>query len=313
MLLGYSLSANEGNGLFGYNFLIIYNCATAAGAIMKEKSLSPLRIGMVNFINTAPIHETWKSTVQPSSYRLIEAVPSKLNRMLAAREIDLGFVSSYEYCVRPEQYRILSDLSISANGSVGSVFLFSRIKPQALNGCRLLLSRQSETSVGLLKIILEEFYGVKPGYTSGSVNEYDGGNFDGVLAIGDQALTMARQTDFPYRMDLGEVWKHHTGLPFVFALCCVQEELCVSRLQNIKDVHRQLVRCRKQGQQNLDWICKTVASRLVMDRKDCQNYLSGIEYDLDLEKQEALNRFFSYLIKRGEASSNALPLKIQSL
>lgn len=280
---------------------------------MNNQSLPPLRIGMVNYINTAPIHETWKSSVQSASYSLIEAVPSKLNRMLAAGEIDLGFVSSYEYCVRPEQYRILSDLSISSNGSVGSVFLFSRIKPQSLNGCSLLLSSQSETSVGLLKIILEEFYGVKPSYTIGSVSEHGDGTFDGVLAIGDQALTMAKQTDFPYRMDLGEVWKHHTGLPFVFALCCVQEKLCVSRPQNIKDVHHELVRCRRQGQQNLDWICKTVASRLVMDRKDCQNYLSGIEYDLDLEKQEALTRFFSFLIKRGEASSDALPLKIQPM
>jgi len=280
---------------------------------MNNQSLSPLRIGMVNYINTAPIHETWKSSVQSSSYRLVEAVPSKLNRMLAAGEIDLGFVSSYEYCVRPEQYRILSDLSISSNGSVGSVFLFSKLEPQSQNGCRLLLSSQSETSVSLLKIILEEFYSVKPHYTIGSVNEYTDGNFDGVLAIGDQALTMARQTDFPYRMDLGEVWKHHTGLPFVFALCCVQEELCISQPQNIEDVHRELVRCRKQGQQNLDWVCETVASRLVMDRKDCQNYLSGIEYDLDLQKQEALSRFFSFLIKRGEASSDALPLKIQSL
>ena len=64
---------------------------------------------------------------------MVEAPPSTLNQMLAAGDLDLGFVSSYEYGVRSQQYRILPDLSISANGSVGSVFLFSRIDPKLLD------------------------------------------------------------------------------------------------------------------------------------------------------------------------------------
>lgn len=280
---------------------------------MKMTDSSRLRIGMVNFINTAPIHETWKNSIHPPAWQLIEAVPSRLNQMLAGQEIDLGFVSSYEYCARPEQYRILSDLSISANGSVGSVFLFARVSPKLLSGSRLLLSSQSETSVGLVKIILEEFYGVKPDYYSGFVSDHSHDEFDGILAIGDEALQMATEGNFPYKMDLGEVWKEHTGLPFVFALCCVQEKLCVKRPQDIQAVHRELVRCRKEGQKNLETICANVAHRLPMDVMDCQNYLGGIEYDLGPVKKEALDRFFSYMIQRSEASPNALPLKIQSL
>jgi len=272
-----------------------------------------IRIGMVNFINTAPIHETWKKSSHPPVWQLIEAVPSKLNRMLAAGEIDIGFVSSYEYCMRPHQYRILSDLSISANGSVGSVCLFSKIDPKNFNGCHLLLSNQSETSVSLLKIILEEFFSVQPNYYSGSISDDLRDDIDVVLAIGDEALRLADDKQFRFRMDLGEVWKDHTGLPFVFAVCGVQEKLCVEKTQLVHTVHRELVRCRDEGQRNLDAICQLVAPRIPMSQKSCRNYLDGIEYDLNLEKIKALETFFQYLIQRGECSVEALPLKIEPL
>jgi len=67
-------------------------------------------------------------------WTLYDLLAARLNEMLARGEIDLGFVSSHEYGMRPECYEILEDLSISAHGSVGSVFLFSRIKPEMLSG-----------------------------------------------------------------------------------------------------------------------------------------------------------------------------------
>lgn len=268
---------------------------------------------MVNFINTAPIHEMWKMVPHPSDWEMIEAVPAKLNRMLAEGKIDLGFVSSHEYCVRPEQYRILSDLSISSNGSVGSVYLFSDIEPERLDGRRILLSNQSETSVSLLKIILEEFYGIRPEYLSGRISHDLNEEIDGVLAIGDEAIRLAGEDRFKFRMDLGEVWKAQTGLPFVFSVCCVQEDMCVKEPEMIDKVHRELVRCRMEGQHNLDTVCKIAAPKIPVSLEACKNYLEGIEHDFNSKKQEALKTFFRYLIRRGEASENALPLKIEFL
>jgi chorismate dehydratase len=68
-----------------------------------EKSSGAARIGMVNYINTAPIYETWKKQgAQPAGWQMVEAPPVTLNRMLAAGDLDLGLVSSHEYCIRPE-------------------------------------------------------------------------------------------------------------------------------------------------------------------------------------------------------------------
>jgi chorismate dehydratase len=275
---------------------------------MKETVTA--RIGMVNYINTAPIYETWKQRAHPEGWQVVEAPPATLNRMLAAGELDLGFVSSHEYAVRPEQYRILADLSISANGSVGSVFLFSRIDPALLDRCSVLLSGQSQTSVFLVKIILEEFYGVKPSFVSGDVGAELPEETQALLAIGDQALRLVGDKRFPYQLDLGAVWRQHTGLPFVFAVCAVREEFYHAHPETLRHIHQEFVFCAHEGRDNLEVICALAAHRIPMHPDECFVYLRAIEYDLGREKQLALERFFRYLIARGEGVAQSLPLKI---
>ena len=267
------------------------------------------RIGMVNYINTAPIYEVWKKTVDDEQYIVIEEPPSVLNRMLAANEIDLGFVSSFEYCARPEKYRILRNLSISASGPVGSVFLFSQVPAEKLHNKLILLSNQSETSVCLVKIILEEFYHIQPQYISGEVAGEISKSCQAVLAIGDDALRLVSTDNYAYQFDLGEIWHNLTGLPFVFSVCVVQEEFCRHHGSLTRRIQENLIRCREQGKRELTEICKIVAPRIPMDVDKCNNYLTALQYDLSERKCLALEKFYSFLIRRGEASKSALPLK----
>jgi len=269
------------------------------------------RIGMVNFINTAPIYEVWKERISRSDWQVIEAPPSTLNRMLAADELDLGFVSSREYCLRPGKYQILADLSISATGPVGSVFLFSSCELRQLDGKHVLLTGQSDTSVSLVKIILEEFYQVRPVYEVGDLfSRLDHGeDIDAVLAIGDEALRLKYEDRYSFQFDLGEIWNSRTGLPFVFAVCAVRQEYAERNRNEIEEIHQELLTCRLLGQQRLEEICGLVAPRIPMTTDACHAYLQAMEYDLGQEKQKALEEFFSYLIKRGEAVPGSLPLK----
>lgn len=268
-----------------------------------------VRIGMVNFINTAALYEVWKESVRNPAWQVVEAAPADLNRMLASGELDMGLVSSHEYAERPEMYQILPDLSISATGAVGSVFLFSRFAPNELNGKQVCLSAQSKTSNGLIKIILEDFYGVRPVYGRiGSGDGFDG--FQAVLAIGDQALRLKYDGSFPYVLDLGDVWQQQTKLPFVFAVWAVNEKFAARRSACLRAIHQELIRCAHEGRARLEQISKRVAPRIPMAEDDCLRYLQGIELDLSPDKITGLEVFYQYLIRRNEAMPNALPVKI---
>ncbi|MEN8231490.1 MAG: menaquinone biosynthesis protein [Thermodesulfobacteriota bacterium] len=271
---------------------------------------SKVRIGMVNFINTAPLYDIWQRTVNRPEWNVVEAAPSVLNRMLYANELDMGLVSSQEYAAHPQDYLLLDDISISASGPVGSVYLFSRCDPSLLAGRTLLLSGQSQTSVSLVKIILEKFYHVMPNYEVGSVLEaQENENIQAVLAIGDEALLLAQNKTYHHMIDLSKIWHEKTSLPFVFAIWAMREEFCRRNPKVVMEVHRQLLRCRNEGKQKLKAISKRVAPRVSMDTEACYEYLRGIEHDLSPDKKKGLIRFIEYLIERGDGAAEALPLK----
>ncbi len=270
------------------------------------------RIGMVNYINTAPIYEIWKERSHPADWQIIEGQPSHLNKLLVTDQIDMGFVSSYAYAAHPERYQIFADLSISASGPVGSVFLFSNHQPEALDRHLVLLTRQSDTSICLVKILLEEFFRVRPRYAVGNVYgpEVKTSGASAVLAIGDDALRIKAEQRYPVQLDLGELWHRTTGLPFVFSVCAVREDFLKTEPETARAIRQTLVDCREQGAGRMPEICDRVARRIPMDCQECSHYLHGIEHDLSPLKIRALERFFQYLIDRGEAPHNALPLKI---
>lgn len=280
----------------------------APGAAVR----GPARIGMVNYINTAPLYEPWKRRGAEGDWCVEEAPPATLNRMLAAGELDLGFVSCIEYGVHPWLYRIMPDLSISANGPVGSVFLFSKVPVKELDGQLVVLSSQSDTSVLLTKVVLEEFYGVRPRYQRGELNSVNREACAALLAIGDDALRLVEDGSFPVQLDLGEIWKKHTGLPFVFAVCAVREDFCAAQPELLAAIHRRFIECREEGRARLKDICMIAAPRIPMEVSACLAYLKGIEYDLAAEKLQALEKFFGYLVARGEIDPGALPLKIHN-
>jgi chorismate dehydratase len=273
------------------------------------------RIGMVNYINTAPIYEIWKEQAQRPGWTVTEAPPAVLNRLLAAGAIDLGCVSSYEYAVRPAQCRIMADLSISATGPVGSVFLFSSLPPERLDDQLVLLTGQSDTSVCLLRIILEEFHGIRPRYERGEIfaPRLPGAETPAaVLAIGDEALRLSsgQARRWPIQIDLGECWHQQTGLPFVFAVFAVREDFLRDHAGEARAVREALLDCRRQGLARLPEICRCAAPRVPMNEDACLRYFQSLEYDLGPAKQQALERFISLLARRGEADPAALPLKL---
>ena len=265
-----------------------------------------LRIGMVNFINTAPMYFTWQERGNNSRWRVVEAVPSKLNRLLDDGELDLGIVSSHEYALHPDQYYVLDNLSISSSGAVGSVYLFADCPLSELDGQAVLLSPQSQTSNSLVRVILENFFEICPEYL---FTPEKGKKPQAKVAIGDEALRLYGAQSFPTVLDLGQAWLDLTGMPFVFAVWAVRRETWEQRKEDILVVQQELFSCVEEGHRNLAAIAARAAVRIPMAPASCERYLTGIEYDLTAAKKEGLHHFYKLLIERREVPPGALPVR----
>ena len=259
------------------------------------------KVGFVNFINTSPIYVPWKETGGEPGWDVVEGEPTFLNKLLDQGQIDVGLVSSYFYGLHADKYLIFPDLSISATGPVKSVILLSKVPPEALQGRHVALTPQSATSVNLLKIVLEDFFGVKPEYITGDFDLLGkpGSGAVAYLAIGDEALRLRGTTGF-HQLDLAEIWLKKADLPFVFAVWAIRRQSKDMILDALGRLHKKLNECRITGQKRLEDISRLVAQRIPMKKDECLDYLKGIELDLSVNKQKALLHFFNLLHMRGD-------------
>ena len=268
-----------------------------------------LRIGKIPYANLFPIFYTLEKECDCSSYEFVEGVPSVLNKMLRNGEIDVSPSSSIEYLKNPSLYRIIEGHSISSQGPIESILLFSRVPIGELNGGTIYVSSQSETSVALLDIILREFYGIQCRLQVLQSPENSGG--EAFLLIGDDALKFSAEAQkcgsaeiktstLPsfrtsyLTYDLGDLWYKKTGLPFVFALWIARREFG-DKEELLNKFIKDLNRAKEIAIKNFPETARHSPMRAFMSEDEIVSYWNKIDYDLTDEHKRGLELFDKYL------------------
>lgn len=280
-----------------------------------------MRIGRIPYINCYPVYGAVDRGIVSLDGALVNGVPSQLNRLMAAGQLDVSVVSAVEYARAATRYLLLPDLAITSDGPVRSVLLFSRRPAEELDGGKVLLSRSSMTSVALLRLLFRNVWRVAPHLAAGDAELSDVGSFhdephDARLVIGDAALvlgasvrphhgTLAAAPAAPYRYvyDLGAEWKRWTGLPFVFAVWVAQRDTPV---RAALDVHARLIESRDWGMRHLDELAAQAAAATGVARQVCAEYFSGLDYRLAYAHLAGLTDFFRRLEAAGEVPGGSL-------
>ncbi len=258
-----------------------------------------LRIGQIEYANCTPIYHLLRELFSCSECEFINGVPTELNKLLQQGLIDVCPSSSIEYALHHEKYRILPELSISSDGPVASVLLFSKVPIEELDGRQILLSSESATSVNLLKILMAQRYKLCCRYavTSQPFPEVLGDS-PAVLLIGDTALRASLSGSGLFSYDLGTLWRDWTGLPFVFALwlcrCEAAERADLLRLAST------LVRARKLLPDHYEEIAGLSPEVDWMGPDRLLSYWrDNIRYDLDQSKISGLKLFYEKCFESG--------------
>lgn len=231
----------------------------------------------------------------------IPDVPSNLNRMLAEGAVDLCPSSSFEYGRYAENYVLLPGLSISSIGPVKSVFLFSRVPLERLDGEPIVLTSESATSAALLKILLKKYFGFSNSYSTTSRPTYPEifNSCQAVLLIGNTAMKWNDRYENLYRYDLGELWYSFTGLPFVFALWIVRKEYAAARREDSRLVSSRLLEAKRVSLSMLEELAAECEERSWMSRDGLIAYWENISYDLTPLHVRGVKRFFEDAVDVG--------------
>lgn len=256
-----------------------------------------LCVGYIPYLNCVPFFRYLKESGFTGS--IATGVPSKLNAMLQSGEIDVSPSSSFEYALNSKDYLLLPGHSISSQGPVKSVLLFSPCALEQLRGRKIAITAESATSINLLRILLLEyadFPSVKD-YVPTEMVEALIARKQPALLIGDRAMKQA--ANLPEGMfcyDLGALWHAKTGLPFVFALWILRRDSAQKFSTEISDLQTQLSLSIQRAFSDLPTLARETGaatkeiSRLV-------EYWQTIEYVLTDNHLKGLDLFISLCLK----------------
>jgi chorismate dehydratase len=261
---------------------------------------TPLCLGAIDFINVLPIQ--LHLAPDPRLYRLTSEVPSRLNRLLRNSQLDLTPVSSVEMAHQAQDYLLLPGLCLASRGAVRSVLLFSQVAMNQLAG-PVEAPFESDTSVALVTLLFRRFWQRPCTLEPESARP----NPLAVLRIGDRALKEKASGRWPHVYDLGQAWQDWLGLPFVYAVWAVRQDVAKARAGDVSRLHQALLQSRDQGLADLNGCAHEAASRLGGDPAAYLEYFKGLRYVLGPEEEAGLRRFFDLLRQEGLVAGDAQP------
>jgi len=257
-------------------------------------------IGKISYTNSWPVFYNFHPSALKSPAEMVTEVPAILNRGMSQGSIHVGALSSFAYAEASDRLLLLPDLSVSSDGPVKSIMLFSRAPLTEVANGIIAVTNTSATSVNLLKIILEKAFGGKPQYISSDPNLEDMMEIaDACLLIGDQAIKASWEDQGYIVTDLGELWKEWTGLGMTFAVWAVNREAAEEKQEAIAEIVDAFAASKKLGCQNLAPIVKDACSAIGGTEAYWYGYFRNLCYDFGERQQKGLNLYFRYAYELG--------------
>lgn len=181
-----------------------------------------MNLGYINYLNCYPFYHHMFEVEPIEGVRIVPGYPSELNRMVRDGELVMSPISSAAYAGLEDELMLVPEFCLSSIGYVRSVVLVSRLPIEDLHLRTIGLSCASQTSVVLLKVLLERYYGIQAFYVpTGPCPSLAEVGCDAALIIGNEAM---KQLSDPYVYDLGDLWLRKTGFPVVFAVFALRDE-----------------------------------------------------------------------------------------
>lgn len=253
-----------------------YLCAS------KLEDLKKIRVAAVSYLNTKPMLYGIRHHEVLQEIELVEDYPAKIAQMLIDDQVDVGLIP-VAATLKLNDWHVVGDYCIGAEGAVASVCIFSEVPMEAVE--TVLLDYQSRTSVNLARVLLKEYWKKDVKLVDASGEDYRSqisGTTAGVV-IGDRALEQRLRSKYIY--DLGEAWKQHTGLPFVFAAWIANKKLPQSFEQKFNEANA-------SGLQHID----KVVQENPFSAYDLKAYYTRcISYELTEKKKEGMELFLKKL------------------
>jgi len=292
------------------------DCLVILEAKREPRTVTKLRISIVQYLNTAPL--VWGFTNGPlrGKYDLSFTVPSQCADDLRSGRADVAIIPAIEY-QRIDDLAILPDMAIASKKQVRSLLIISKKPIEQVKS--FALDASSRSTQALTRILCAEKWKIAPEFFEappalGAMLR----QAEAALLIGDPALRIGvgiEKDSWPgaegqtlcqaatlgiagsellYVYDVVGEWRSWTGLPAVLALWAARREIATPELT------ADFLASRDFGISRLPEICFDASRELELPQRTLEEYLRrNIDFSLDEENRLGLELYFANAAKLG--------------
>ncbi|MDR1616268.1 MAG: menaquinone biosynthesis protein [Syntrophomonadaceae bacterium] len=252
------------------------------------------RVGHIQFINCYPLFYGLKEKNFLPDLDLTKGYPGALSGMLKNNALDMAWIPSIAYAGDYKDYVLLPDISVSSDGEVKSIFLFSKCPAEELDGSAIAMTNVSATAQALLRILMANYYKCRPQYF---VAEPDLDTMlkkaDAALLIGDDALrAYYKNSARPFVYDLGDIWGKYTELPMVWAVWALREEWAVKNLKVVTNINKIFAEAMRLSLAEIDKVAAKAAQKEEFGSEYLLDYYQCLKYDFNERKRKGLLEYY---------------------
>jgi chorismate dehydratase len=272
--------------------------------------MNPLRISIVQYLNTAPLVRGFTHGPLRGKYQLSFTIPSQCADALRLAAADIAIIPAIEL-QRIDGLVVVPNLSIASKKSVRSLLLVAKKPVHELR--RIALDRGSRSTQALVRILCAKRWHIDPQFFEAEPDlpmmlEHA----DAALLIGDPALRLAFAAERSGKRgapagvlscsgrsagiseapqifvhDIVEEWRGLTNLPAVLAVWAGKRDVITPEVA--QDFQQSLA----FGLQHLDTIAAEAEKEMNLPASDLRRYLNeNIDYTLDEENLEGLRHYY---------------------
>lgn len=212
----------------------------------------------------------------------VTGVPTDLNRMLVAGDIDVAPISSIEYARNADTLSLLPRLCVSTEGAVDSIQLITKKPLEQVRS--VAVTPESATSVVLTKVLLGDVELVPLEEPA-----------DARMLIGDAALRSAFEDPTPHH-DLGRLWQERTGLPMVYAVWACREGVS----DGLSELERAHLRSLALARSEPEVLARRAAEEYGWPAGFMARYFEKLRYHFGPRERQGVLRFFELAHLAGE-------------
>lgn len=274
-----------------------------------------LRCGRIRYTNALPVYAAFDAGALSYPGSLHADVPSRLNAMLVAGELDLSPISAFAWARNAEQLVLLPDLCIGARDEVVSVVLVSAVPPALLDGATIYVTPDSESGRNLLRVLLERRYGVHPAYADEPNALERARSGEPAMLIGDEAIDAAQTLPAEQVYDLGRLWHEWSGRQTVFAVWAARRDAFRRDPDGVRACMRALTGGYAWSRAHFAEVVARAQRSVPRPSGFYERYYDKLNFAFDSAAQSGLAAFCSELFALGAIAAipSALPEAIDAV